>query len=107
MTINIGHIVGMALISAGLTLCEENERNDKLVKEQEETAQWERRKQAVFNTIARALYTDHNNRFVSNISKARTAAHLRNSAIEYCERRADSLMRCVEKHAVDFERYGS
>ena len=107
MAENIGSILGIVLTTAIEVLAESSEHNRVQAKEREEAARWEHRKQAVFDTIDRAMIADHSRHCISASAKARTALRLRNDAIDYCSRRSEALMQHVEDRAARFEQYGS
>ena len=96
----------MALLSAVYELLEEDLREKEAAREREEAAYWERRKQAVIDSVARTMYANHSHLFISHLSKARTAARLREAAIEYSRIRCDHLMCQVEECAARFEQNG-
>ena len=103
----VSRLINLAMLSAVCDLLEENRRELTLAREREEALHWQQRKQAVFDSLARALYANHSHHFISNTAKARTAARLREAAIEYSTRRNDALMRYVEENAARFEQNGS
>ena len=107
MTSPLSKVINLALLSAVYELLEEDLREKAVAKEREEAARWEQRKQAVIDSIARTVYANHGHLFISNLSKARTAAYLREAAIEYSRQRCDHLMRQVEECAARFERNGT
>lgn len=107
MTSPLSKVINLALLSAVYELLEEDLREKAVAKEREEAARWERRRQAVFDTIDRALMVDHSKHYVSNATKATMAARLRDGATQYSQRRSEALMRMTEEQASRFERYGT
>lgn len=104
---SVGRLFGCLLVEAIGAAVEHSNRNSAQYKEREEAARWERRKQAVFDTIDRALMADHGRYYVSNATKARTAARLRADITNYCERRSEALTQHVESQATHFEQFGT
>ena len=104
---SLGRLLGALLVTSIKVAAESSERNSAFMAEREEAARWERRRQAVFDTIDRALMADHSKHYVSNATKAMMAARLRDGATQYSQRRSEALMRMTEEQASRFERYGT
>ena len=103
----LGRLVSALLVTSIKVAAESSERNSAFMAEREEAARWERRRTAVFDTIDRALMADHSRHYVSNASKSRQAARLRDDATQHSQRRSEALMRMTEEQASRFERYGT
>ena len=103
----LGRLVGALLVTSIKVAAESSERNSAFMAEREEAARWERRRTTVFDTIDRALMADHSRHYVSNASKSRQAARLRDDATQHSQRRSEALMRMTEEQASRFERYGT
>ena len=103
----LGRLLGSLLVTTIQVAAETSERNSAFMAEREEAARWERRRQSVFDTIDRALMADHSRQYVSNTTKSRLAARLRDDATQHSSRRSEALMRMTEEQASRFERYGT
>lgn len=104
---SLGRLIGAILVTSIQVTAESSKRNSAFMAEREEAAGWERRRQAVFDTIDRALMADHSKRYVSNTSKSRMAARLRDDATQHSQHRSEALMRMTEEQATHFEQFGS
>ena len=103
----LGRLLGSLIVTTIQVASESSERNSAFMAERKEATDWENRRQAVFDTIDRALMTDHSKHYVSNATKTMMAARLRADATQHSQRRSEALMRMTEDQASRFERYGT
>ncbi len=98
-------VVGSAAVAVANAHVESTRRDTAYLADAAEAQRWENRRQAVVDTVTRAVVAKQRNSS-STVVKERIAARMRGEAAEFALKRSEPLMQMVEQQAARFEQHG-